>query len=61
VEQQFLKANLVKPFLGKAAIIDQLGLRNPNPAFINEAKLILSRAGFQVDVYPPEAVNCGLT
>jgi hypothetical protein len=47
-------------FLGKAAIVDQLGLRNPNPAFINEAKLILGRGGFQVDVYPPETVTISL-
>ncbi|MEM4649105.1 MAG: hypothetical protein QXP78_00370 [Candidatus Bathyarchaeia archaeon] len=46
--------------LGKAAIVDQLGLRYPNQAFINEAKIILGRAGFQVDVYSPEAVTVNL-
>ncbi|MEM2902557.1 MAG: hypothetical protein QXO32_07515 [Candidatus Bathyarchaeia archaeon] len=44
----------------KAAIVDQLGLRHPNPSFIDEARLILERAGFQVDVYPPEAVTVSL-
>jgi hypothetical protein len=54
------KSESSEAFLGKAAIVDQLGLRNPNQAFINEAKLILGRAGFQVDVYPPEAVTVSL-
>ncbi|MEM3506617.1 MAG: hypothetical protein QXT31_03060 [Candidatus Bathyarchaeia archaeon] len=48
------------PKSSKAAIVDQLGLRYPNQAFINEAKIILSQAGFQVDVYPPEAVTVNL-
>ncbi|MGC8961489.1 MAG: hypothetical protein ACP5K1_03475 [Candidatus Bathyarchaeia archaeon] len=54
------KSESREAFLGKAAIIDQLGLRNPNQAFINEAELILGRAGLQVDVYPPEAVTVSL-
>ena len=54
------KSESTEAFLGKAAIVDQLGLRNLNPAFINEAKLILGRGGFQVDVYPPEMVTVNL-
>ena len=34
----------------KAAIIDQLYLREPNPAFIAEAVAILESCGFTVDV-----------
>jgi hypothetical protein len=59
-ETTAFKSESSEAFLGKAAIVDQLDLRNPNPAFINEAKLILSRAGLQVDVYPPEAVTISL-
>jgi hypothetical protein len=55
-----IKSEPSKNFLGKAAIVDQLGLRNPNKAFINEAKLILGQAGFQVDVYPPESITVSL-
>ncbi len=35
----------------KAAIIDQLYLREPNPTFIAEAKRILESYGFEVDVW----------
>jgi len=59
-ETTVFKSESSEAFLGKAAIVDQLGLKNPNPAFINEAKLILGRGGFQVDVYPPEAVTISL-
>jgi hypothetical protein len=37
------KSESNEAFLGKAANVDQLDLRNPNPAFIDEAKLILDR------------------
>jgi hypothetical protein len=59
-ETTAFKSESSEAFLGKAAIVDQLGLKNPNPAFINEAKLILGRGGLQVDVYPPEAVTISL-
>lgn len=45
---------------GRAAIVDQLGLRMPSQAFIEEAEGILRQAGFQVDVYPHEKVTVGL-
>ncbi|MEM3022982.1 MAG: hypothetical protein QW645_05590 [Candidatus Bathyarchaeia archaeon] len=44
----------------RAAIIDQLGLRYPNKAFVEGAKGILTGAGLRVDVYPPEAVTVDL-
>ena len=59
-ETTTFKSESSEAFLGKAAIVDQLGLKNPNPVFINEAKLILGRASFQVDVYPPETVTVSL-
>lgn len=37
----------------RAAIVDQLGALFPNPAFLSEAKALLRRAGFEVDVYGP--------
>ncbi|MEM3061890.1 MAG: hypothetical protein QW265_05755 [Candidatus Bathyarchaeia archaeon] len=40
-----------KAILGKAAIVDQLGLRMPNPGFIEQAKAIMEASGFKVDVY----------
>ncbi|MEM4246009.1 MAG: hypothetical protein QW390_01795, partial [Candidatus Bathyarchaeia archaeon] len=46
--------------LGKAAIVDQLGLKSPNQPFIDEAKFTLERAGFEVDIYPPQAVTVNL-
>ncbi|MEM3608641.1 MAG: hypothetical protein QW238_07240 [Candidatus Bathyarchaeia archaeon] len=46
--------------VGRAAIVDQLGLRMPNPSFLEEAEGILQRAGFQVDVYPHEEVTVNL-
>ncbi|MGC8849828.1 MAG: hypothetical protein ACP5K1_07130 [Candidatus Bathyarchaeia archaeon] len=45
---------------GRAAIVDQLGLRMPNPSFLGEAEDILRRAGFQVDVYPHDKVTVNL-
>ena len=35
----------------KAAIIDQLYLRQPNPGFIEEATSLLKSAGFEVDIW----------
>ena len=35
----------------KAAIIDQLFLREPNPAFISEATSLLKSVGFEVDLW----------
>src|SRR4030042_3815786 len=37
--------------LNRAAIVDQLYLREPNPAFIAEATRILESYGFTVDVW----------
>jgi len=52
--------SMVEVVSGKAAIVDQLALRHPNPSFTDEARLILEGAGFQVDVCPPEAVTVNL-
>jgi len=41
----------------KAAIVDQLGLLTPNPAFVETATDILEQAGYTVDYYPPEEVT----
>ena len=41
----------------KAAIIDQLALTDPNPAFVKEATRELEDAGYRVDYVPPEAVT----
>ncbi len=44
----------------RAAIVDQLGALFPNPAFLSEAKALLRRAGFEVDVYGPGEVTMSL-
>jgi hypothetical protein len=41
----------------RAAIVDQLGLTDPNPAFAQTATDILEKAGYTVDYYPQEQVN----
>lgn len=41
----------------KAAIVDQLSLTQPNPAFAETATGILEDAGYLVDYYPGEAVT----
>lgn len=40
-----------------AAIVDQLSLTQPNPAFAENATAILEEAGYQVDYYPGEEVT----
>jgi len=49
-------SNSVEPRL-KAAIVDQLYLLEPNPAFIGEAKAYLEASGFEVDIYQGEEVS----
>jgi len=41
----------------RAAIVDQLGLNEPNPEFVQTATSTLQRAGYTVDYYPPEQVT----
>lgn len=41
----------------RAAIIDQLGLNEPNPEFVQTATSTLEQAGYTVDYYPPEQVT----
>lgn len=41
----------------RAAIVDQLSLTAPNPAFVEEATDALERAGYVVDYYPGEEVT----
>jgi len=41
----------------KAAIVDQLHLLEPNPAFIDEVKAHLEASGFEVDIYQGEEVS----
>jgi hypothetical protein len=41
----------------KAAIVDQLGLTQPNPDFVASATDILEQAGYAVDYYPGEEVT----
>ena len=41
----------------KAAIIDQLYILEPNPAFIAEAKACLEASGFEVDIYQGKQVS----
>lgn len=49
--------NVRKP---RAVIIDGLALRKPNPQFIEDAKNVLSKAGFNVDVYEGRNVTINL-
>ena len=41
----------------RAAIVDQLGLNEPNPEFAESATSMLEQAGYTVDYYPPEQVT----
>jgi len=41
----------------RAAIVDQLGLTQPNPAFVETATDVLEQAGYAVDYYPGERVT----
>ena len=41
----------------RAAIVDQLSLTRPNPAFAQTATSILEQAGYAVDYYPGEQVS----
>lgn len=41
----------------RAAIVDQLSLTQPNPAFVETATNLLEEAGYTVDYYPGEQVT----
>ena len=41
----------------RAAIVDQLGLNEPNPEFVQTVTSMLEQAGYTVDYYPPEQVT----
>ena len=41
----------------RAAIVDQLSLTVPNPAFVEEATATLEKAGYAVDYFPGEEVT----
>ena len=41
----------------RAAIVDQLSLTEPNPAFVDKATDMLEQAGYSVDYYPGEKVT----
>ena len=41
----------------RAAIVDQLGLNEPNPEFAQNATAMLEEAGYTVDYFPPEQVT----
>jgi hypothetical protein len=51
------EANQTMPAGNRAAIIDQLYLREPNPAFIAQAKQELQNYGFTVDVWQGAAIT----
>ncbi len=44
----------------KAAIVDQLSAREPDPAFVEAATATLKQAGYSVDYYPSDEVTVGL-
>jgi hypothetical protein len=44
----------------KAAIVDQLSAREPDPAFVKAATATLKQAGYSVDYYPSDEVTVGL-
>lgn len=46
-----------EPAVPTAAIIDQLSLTVPNPAFVEDATATLQAAGYEVDYYPGEEVT----
>lgn len=46
-----------EPDVPSAAIIDQLSLTVPNPAFVEEATATLQAAGYEVDYYPGEEIT----
>jgi hypothetical protein len=41
----------------RAAIVDQLSSRNPNPSFVETATATLEEAGYTVDYYPGDAAT----
>jgi flagellar basal body-associated protein FliL len=41
----------------RAAIVDQLGMSEPNPQFVQTVTTTLEQAGYAVDYYPPEQVT----
>jgi hypothetical protein len=41
----------------RAAIVDQLGLNEPDAEFVQSARSTLEQAGYTVDYYPPEQVT----
>ena len=41
----------------RAAIVDQLSSRNPNPSFVETATATLGEAGYTVDYYPGDAAT----
>ncbi len=41
----------------RAAIVDQLGLTDPNPSFADTITPVLEKAGYSVDYIPPDQVN----
>lgn len=47
----------IDPGVYKAAIVDQLYLREPNPQFIAEATSLLESYGFEVDVWQGAAIT----
>ncbi len=46
-----------EPEARKAALVDQIALTNPNPAFTEQALAYLSEAGFSTDVYEGEEIT----
>ena len=44
----------------RAAIVDQLSAREPDPAFVKAATATLKQAGYSVDYYPSDKVTVGL-
>lgn len=49
-----------EPLPMRAAILDGLAADYPNQTFVDSAVEILSRAGFEVDVYDPEKITLSL-
>jgi hypothetical protein len=45
------------PSVLKAAIVDQLSFREPNPAFVQGATATLEEAGYVVDYYPGDQIT----
>lgn len=56
-EQSAVPTTAASADVPRAAIVDQLSLTFPNPAFVETATRLLEQAGYTVDYYPGEQVT----